>query len=110
MWPVERAMNFREAIGLLLIVGALVLVPVAWVTSRLLWLLAFLLLVTGLTLFYTERIRKREERLEKEYGGAPCHGTGAAVPTDIHNYTGWRSGGRSETSDSSSEPGGADGD
>lgn len=72
------------------IIDGLVLVPVAWAFSRLLWLLAFLLLAVGAALFYTER--KREEALEKEADGGACHGT--AVPTDIHNYTGWRSGGR----------------
>jgi membrane protein implicated in regulation of membrane protease activity len=103
-------MNLREAIGLLLIIMALVLVPVAWAFSRLLWALAFFLLLAGAMLFYTERVRKREEKIEKESGGASCHGTGAAMPTDIHNYTGWRSGGRSETMDSSSGSGGAEGD
>jgi hypothetical protein len=100
----------RETIGLLLIVAALVLVPVAWVSSRLLWALAFVLLVAGVMLFYTERVRKREEALYKETGGDSCHGTGTPVPTDVHNYTGWRSGGRSETMDSSFESGGGSGD
>ena len=103
-------MNFRETIGLLLIITALILVPVAWAFSRLLWALAITLLFAGAILFYTERVRKREEKTEKESGGASCHGTSAAVPTDIHNYTGWRSGGRSETMDSSVDSGGADGD
>ena len=84
--------------------------PVAWAFSRLLWALAFLLLVAGATLFYTEHMRKKEEKLEKETGGASCHGAGAAMPTDIHNYTGWRSGGRSETMDSSFESSDEDGD
>jgi len=101
-------MNFRETAGFVLIVVGLVLVPAAWVFSRLLWLLAFLLLVIGAALFYTARIRKREEAIEREGGGSGCHRP--AMPTDIHNYTGWRSGGRSETMDSSSESGGGDGD
>jgi membrane protein implicated in regulation of membrane protease activity len=103
-------MSLRETIGLLLIIVALILVPVAWVFSRLLWAFAFFLLFTGAMLFYTERVRKREERIEKESGGTSCHGTGAAMPADIHNYTGWHSGGRSETMDSSSDSGGGDGD
>ena len=103
-------MNLREAIGLSLIIVALVLVPVAWAFSRLLWALAFFMFVAGAMLFYTERVRKREEKIEKESGGTSCHGTGTAMPTDIHNYSGWRSGGRSETMDHSSESGGGDGD
>ena len=103
-------MNLRETIGLLLIIMALILVPVAWAFSRLLWALAFSLLFAGVMLFFIFRVRKREEKIEKESGGTSCHGTGAAMPTDIHNYTGWRSGGRSETMDSSVDSGGADGD
>ena len=101
-------MNFRETAGFVLIVVGLVLVPAAWVFSRLFWLLAFLLLVIGAALFYTARIRKREEAIEREGSRSGCHGP--AMPTGIHNYTGWRSGGRSETMDSSSESGGGDGD
>ena len=103
-------MNLREAIGLLLIIVALVLVPVAWAFSRLLWVLAFFLLVAGAMLFYTERVRKREERTEKESGGTSSQGTSAAMPADIHNYTGWHSGGRSGTVDSAPDSGGGDGD
>lgn len=101
-------MNFREAIGFSLIVAGFVLLPTAWAFSRLLWLLAFLLLVVGIALFYTERMRKREAAIERETVGSGCQGP--VIPTDIHNYTGWGSGGRSETMDHSSDSGGGDGD
>ena len=100
-------MNFREVLGLLLIVAALVLVPAAWAFSNLLWALAFVLLIVGAGLFYTERVIKKEQQIEKESGGS-CQG-GHAMPTDIHNYTGWRSGGRSGSFESESS-GGADAD
>lgn len=100
-------MNIREALGLLLIVASLVLVPVAWAFSNLLWALAFVLLVAGAGLFYTERVIKKEEQLVKESGGS-CQ-RGRAMPTDIHNYTEWRSGGRSSSFESESS-GGADAD
>lgn len=100
-------MNLREALGLLQIVAALVLVPVAWAFSNLLWALAFVLFVVGAGLFYTERVIKKEEKLAKETGGS-CQG-GHAMPTDIHNYTGWRSGGRSGSFESESS-GGSDAD
>ena len=103
-------MRLREAIGLILVIIALVLVPAAWAFSRLLWGLALLLFVAGLLLFYTERMAKREERLEKKTGRASGHGEGTFVPTDIHNYTGWRSGGRSETMDHSVESSDGDAD
>lgn len=39
---------------------------------------------------------KKEEKLDKEsIGGTPSSG----APTDIHNYSGWASGGHSETMD-----------
>lgn len=100
-------MNFREALGLLLIVAALVLVPAAWAFSNLLWALAFVLLVVGAGLFYTERVIRKEEQLEKETGGS--RQGSQAMPSDIHNYTGWRSGGRSGSFESESS-GGADAD
>ena len=100
-------MNIREALGLVLIVAALVLVPVAWAFSHLLWLLAFMLLLVGSWLFYTERVIKKEEQIEKETGGSNL--SGRAMPTDIHNYTGWRSGGRTGSVEGESS-GGADGD
>ncbi|MDH4186571.1 MAG: hypothetical protein OEV08_06215 [Nitrospira sp.] len=101
-------MNIREWLGLLLIFVALALVPVAWAFSRLLWMLAFVLLILGSWLFYTERIMKKDDQLTREAGGSKC--SGRAMPSDIHNYTGWRSGGRSETMDGSSDSGGDDGD
>lgn len=99
-------MSFREASGLVLIIAALVVVPAAWVFSRLLWLPAFFLFAVGGALFYTERMLKGEDRLEKEATGSAAYGP--AMPTDIHNYTGWRSGGRSPTMDPSSDAGGGD--
>lgn len=97
----------REALGLALLVLAVALVPVGWHASRLLWLLSLIGLALGVTLFYSERMRKREEQIEKERtGGSGGH----AMPTDIHNYTGWRSGGRSETLEDSFGSSGGDAD
>ena len=95
-------MSAREVIGLTLIIVALVLVPAAWITSRLLWLASFLALVAGVILFFSARVQRRMEKSEE--GASSCGSSGGrAMPTDIHNYTGWRSGGRSETMDSSGE-------
>jgi uncharacterized protein (DUF58 family) len=103
-------MRLREVIGLLLVIVGLSLLPAAWAFSRLLWALAFMLLLAGFVLFYTERMAKKEEKLEKETGRTSSHRKGTAVPTDIHNYTGWRSGGRSETMDHSVESSDGDAD
>ena len=102
-------MSLREAFGLALIVCGLVLTPMAWATSRTLWLLALVLFVTGAALFLTDRVRRRMEKEWREGGAGRGDAGGQPMPTDVHNYTGWRSGGRSETMGSGSS-GGADGD
>jgi hypothetical protein len=91
-------MSFREWVGLVLVAVGLVLAPVAWAFSRPLWALAFGVMVVGLMLFFTERVSRRMKRSSESAGS----GHGHPLPTDIHNYTGWRSGGRSETMDSHS--------
>jgi hypothetical protein len=48
MWPFRVSINVREAVGLTLVVVALVLTPVAWMWSRLLWLVALSLLIVGI--------------------------------------------------------------
>jgi hypothetical protein len=96
-------MSARETIGLGLIVIALVLTPVAWTTSRMLWILAFLTFVLGLMLFLTGRVQRRLEESSGDRCSVSDGRNSRDMPTDIHNYTGWRSGGRSETMDSSSE-------
>ncbi|MGH8475675.1 MAG: hypothetical protein ACRER2_07880 [Methylococcales bacterium] len=101
-------MNVREALGFALILVALILVPIAWMFSRVLWLVAFGLLLMGSILFYSVRMIKRELDLEKETGG--CGTPGTPLPSDIHDYTGWGSGGRSETMDSDFGSGGGDGE
>lgn len=99
-------MRAREVIGLLLIAAALVLIPVAWLFSRFYWFVGFTMFVGGAALFFTERITRRigESSSNSHH---PGEATGRAMPTDVHNYTGWRSGGRSETMDHA--PGGGEG-
>lgn len=91
-------MNIRETLGFILIVIGAILLPVAWMFSRLLWVVALTVLFFGSYLFYTGRMIKRAEKLEKESSGCSPN---SAIPKDIHNYSGWASGGRSETMDDS---------
>lgn len=93
-------MNFREVVGLVLMIIGAALVPVAWITSRQLWAVAGVMFVIGALLFYTKRMEARAAELEKE-GGSSTSGHG--VPKDLHNYSGWRTGGRSETMDGDDE-------
>ena len=89
-------MSFREWLGLILTVVGLVLTPVAWAFSRPLWVLAFGLMGVGLMLFFTDRVYRRLKR-SSDHSSGSGNTSGHAMPTDIHNYTGWRSGGRSES-------------
>jgi len=100
MWPFQVSISIREAVGLALVLVGLVLTPVAWMWSRLLWLVALVLFAAGVLLFFTSRMLSRERELEKD---AATEGDyRPAVPTDIHNYTGWKHGGRSEPMDGDS--------
>ena len=104
LFPHPLDMATREIFGLALIAIALVLTPLAWLSSRVLWFVAFAMFVSGVALFFTERVMRRISKSEGNgYGSASS--SGQAMPTDIHNYTGWRSGGRSETMDSPSNTG-----
>ena len=99
-------MNFREWLGLVVLVLSVALVPVGMYVSRLLWAASFVGVCVGVWLLYTERVLRREAETEKE--GGSSHLTGREMPGDVHNYSGWRSGGRSESFES--EPsGGGDG-
>jgi hypothetical protein len=72
--------------------------------------IAYVLIGVGAILFYTERMRKREERMLAEFAGSPTP-SGRAMPTDIHNFSGWGSGGRrADDNDGGSDSGGGDGD
>ena len=101
-------MTVREIIGLVFLIVGIALVPLGWIVTHSILLLAGLLLVAGSWLFYTARILKRGEQLAKESTGSGNYG--APMPSDIHNYTGWRTGGRTQPLDTSSSEGGSDGD
>jgi uncharacterized membrane protein len=102
-------LNLREISGLVLVVLGLIIIPTAWAFSRSLTVIAFVLLGVGVVLFYTERIIKREQRMAKEAGSSDGN-CGSPMPTDIHNHTGWRTGGRRADDNDSGDGGGGDGD
>jgi hypothetical protein len=99
-------MTLRETLGLALLIVGTALVPLGWIVSHKILLLAFLLDFVGFWLFYTERILKQEIQQAKD--GVSSGSYGVHYPGDMNNYTGWRTGGRTETFDSSE--GGSDGD
>jgi protein-S-isoprenylcysteine O-methyltransferase Ste14 len=102
------AMSIREIVGLILIIAGAAVTPLGWIVSHKILIAAAALIAVGGTLFYTARVMKREERLAREQSGGDNYGP--AVPRDINNSAGWRSGGRTETLESSSSGHGADGD
>jgi hypothetical protein len=105
-------MTVREVAGLLLLIVGTALVPLGWIISHKILLLVGVLVGVGAWLFYTERMLKKEKQLARENTGNGSHGT--PLPGDIHNYTGWRTGGRTQpidsTSSEDSSEDGADGD
>lgn len=101
-------MTTRELAGLVFLIAGVAIVPLGWIVSHKILLLAGLLLGVGAGLFYTARMLKREEQLARESTGGGNYGP--PIPGDVHNYTGWRTGGRTQPLDSDSSEGGSDGD
>lgn len=101
-------MTTREFVGLVFLIVGVAVVPLGWIVSHKILLLAVLLLWVGAWLFYTARMLKRKEQLDKEstHGG----NYGPPMPGDVHNYTGWRTGGRTQPLDTGTSEGGSDGD
>ena len=94
-------MNLREISGLLLVIAGAIVVPLGWIVSHKLLIIAAALVFVGGTLVYTGRVIRREEQQSREAGAG---GPSTAMPGDINNSTGWRSGGRTETFESHGAP------
>ena len=101
-------MTARELAGLVFLIAGVAIVPLGWIVNHKILLIAGLLLGVGSWLFYTARMLKREKQLAKESTGSDNYGS--PMPGDAHNYTGWRTGGRTEPLDTGSSEGGSDGD
>jgi tellurite resistance protein TehA-like permease len=94
--------RIRVAAGL--VIGAIgaALVPLGWYFSRMLWIAAFVLFIVGLILMLTDRVLKSEHEIETT-SSAYAPPVRPSVPGDIHNYSGWRDGGRSLGGDSAGD-------
>jgi hypothetical protein len=86
--------RIREVSGLVVAIVGVALVPIGWYFSRLLWIGALVLFVVGLLLLLTERVLKSEREIENT-SAAYAPPVRPGVPGDVHNYSGWRDGGRS---------------
>ena len=102
-------MEARNYIGIVLVAIGTTIIPIGWMFSPILTLVGFLLFVLGLVIFMTQKYLQKSE--EAEFGSYGKDRHGPCVPTDIHDYSGWGSGGRSEgwsSSDSGGDGGGGD--
>jgi membrane protein implicated in regulation of membrane protease activity len=101
-------MSIREIAGLILIIAGVAITPLGWIVSLKLLIIAVALIAVGAALFWTTRVMRRQKRIDREQSGGGSYGT--PVPRDINNSTGWLSGGRTKTIESSTPGHDADGD
>ena len=96
-------MEPRNWIGIMIVIAGVIIQPIGWMFHFWLQVASFILIFVGVLIFATQKyIQKSEER---EFGSSS--GSGQAMPGDIHDYSGWGEGGRSESW--SSSHGGGDG-
>ncbi len=97
-------MEGRNWIGLGFILVGVIIQPVGWMFVFWLQILSFVLIFIGTFIFVTQKYIEKSE--EKEF--ASSGSGGPTMPGDIHEYSGWGSGGRSDSymSDSGSDGGG----
>ncbi len=101
-------MSIREMLGIFIILVGLALSPLAWAYMHILWGVCIVLFGVGGYLFFTKRVQDKLEELDKD--DRRFSYTGAPMPTDIFNYTGWRSGGQRDNRSTDSDFGGGDSD
>jgi hypothetical protein len=91
-------MNAIQIVGLIFLVFGVVLQPIGWMY----WLpgaiISFVAIVIGVLLIY------RDKHHDPDIGsadGSSERSSGRALPGDIHGHSGWQSGGRSTSWESS---------
>ena len=94
-------MEARNYIGIVLVAIGMTLIPIGWMFSPIAAIVGWVAFVLGLIIFMTRRYLEKSE--EAGFGGSSRGGS--RVPTDIHDHSGWGSGGRSEGWKSSSDSG-----
>ncbi len=101
-------MEMRNWIGIIIILAGVIIQPVGWMFHFWLQILSFVLIFIGVVIFVTQKYIEKSEEREFSSGS----GNRQAMPGDIHDYSGWGEGGRSESWSSShgSDGGGGDGD
>ncbi|MBQ4810580.1 hypothetical protein J8M20_04500 [Pseudoalteromonas luteoviolacea] len=97
-------MEARNWIGLGFIIVGVVLQPVGFMFVFWIQILSFILIFLGAAIFSTQKYL--DHKMEKEYSSG--HHNGQKLPGDIHDYSGWGEGGRSESWQSSDGGGGGE--
>jgi hypothetical protein len=95
-------MSFREIFGLVIACAGVAVLPFGWYTSRLLWIVSFVLVVIGFVLYFTSRVAKAETELRALAEPHPP-GIRPTAPANPHAYS-------SSRDDAPGDAGGADGD
>jgi len=98
-------MEPRNWIGIVIILIGVILQPVGWIYLVWLQAVSFVLIAIGVFIFVTQKYIEHEE--EKEFN---ARRRGSGMPGDVHDNSGWGSGGRSDSWSSGSSEGGDGGD
>ena len=97
-------MEPRNWIGLTIAFIGMVLQPIGWILYPWVRILSLVLFAVGVAIFFTQKYIEQMDAKEFGSGSDPS----SSGPGDIYNYSGWRSGGRSESGLSDSDGGSGD--
>ena len=95
-------MEFRNWIGITIIILGVALQSIGWMFYFPLQIVSFALIVVGVMVFVTNKFLDKSVENEFKSGSS----SGSAMPGDVHDYSGWGKGGRSDSWSSSQDGGG----
>jgi len=84
-------MEPRNWIGIILVIIGVIIQPVGWMYTFWLQILSFVLIFIGVFIFVTQKYL--DYSVARELSGKG----GSGMPGDIHDSSGWGSGGRSDS-------------
>jgi len=95
-------MEFRNWIGITIIVFGVLLLPIGWMFYFPLQIISFALIFVGGLIFFTNKYL--DKSVENEFNSGSR--SGSAMPSDVHDHSGWGKGGRSDSWTSDQDGGG----
>jgi len=99
-------MEPRNWIGLIILFVGVAIQPIGWMFYFWVQILSFVLIVIGCLIFGSQKYMDYQD--EKEFSSGRTGGT--VVPGDIHDHSGWGSGGQSSSWQSSNSNDSSGGD